>query len=135
MRKINMIKEVSKGQLKILDKAQQGEIDAVYMYRKLADIVKDEKDKKVFLRLADDELRHADFFASYTNKNLKPIPTKAIIVKIIYIIFGKKRLYPIIAKGEYQAADKYKILVDIFPNIRVIMEDEIHHGDAVMSLL
>lgn len=41
-------------QMQELFTAQQGEEDAVYMYEQLAKVVRDEADRKAFLRLAGD---------------------------------------------------------------------------------
>lgn len=135
------IKEAGKGgtltkaQKKILKGAQQGEVDAVLMYEKLAEVVEDEEDKKAFLRLASDEQRHADVFFKYTGQTLKANPAKAILIPNMYRTVGKEKLYPLIAKGEYEAADKYKNIIADFPEVETVMNDEVHHGDAVMGLL
>ena len=126
---------VTPEQMKILLAAQQGEEDAVLMYQKLAEKVKDEKDKYAFLRLADDEARHADVFKSYTGMTLKAKPTKAILIPLLYKTIGREKLYPIIAKGEYDAAEKYKGIIADFPEVETVMNDETHHGDAVLNLL
>ena len=126
---------ISKGQMKALLKAQQGEEDAVLMYQKLASAVRDEKDRKAFLRLADDEARHAGVFQAYTGRSVKADPAKSILIPMLYKTIGREKLYPIIAKGEYDAADKYKGIVADFPEAETVMKDEIHHGDAVMDLL
>ena len=122
-------------QKKILKGAQQGEVDAAYMYEKLAEVVDDEEDKKAFERLAKDEARHADVFFRYTKQTLKPNPTKAILIPAMYKTVGKEKLYPIIAKAEYEAAEKYKNIIADFPEVVEVMNDEVHHGDAVMGLL
>ena len=126
---------LTKPQKKILTTAQQGEVDAVLMYQKLAEAVTDEKDKAAFERLAGDEARHAAVFAKYTGLTLKANPTKAIMIPAMYKAIGKEKLYPIIAKGEYDAADKYKLIIADFPEVEPVMNDEKHHGDAVMGLL
>ncbi len=48
---------------------------------------------------------------------------------------GKEKVYPIIAKAEYEAADKYKNIIADFPEVETVMNDETHHGDAVLMLL
>ena len=115
--------------------AQQGELDAVLMYNKLAEKVKDEKDAAAFKQLAAEEGRHASVFHAYTKKVLKPKKTKAVFVPMMYSLVGRKVLYPIIAKGEYDAAEKYKDLVPIFPEVESVMHDETRHGDIVSGLL
>lgn len=115
--------------------AQQGEIDAVYMYEKLAKKVKEEADKNAFIRLAGYEARHAEVFRKYTNKDLKPKKTKGVVVPLMYRLLGKEKVYPIIEKAEYDAAEKYKHLLADFPEVETVMNDEVHHGDAVKGLL
>ena len=115
--------------------AQQGELDAVLMYNRLAEVVKDENDAKTFRQLAKEEGGHAQVFHQYTKKVLKPKKTKAIAVPLMYKCVGKKVLYPIIAKAEYDAAKKYIALVNIFPDVESVMHDETRHGDTVKALL
>ena len=122
-------------QKKILKGAQQGEIDAAFMYEKLAEVVDDPEDRKAFERLAGDEARHADVFFRYTGQTLKANPAKAILIPAMYKTVGREKLYPIIAKAEYDAADKYKNIIADFPEVEEVMNDEVHHGDAVMGLL
>ena len=130
-----MSRTLTEKQLKACLAAQQGETDAVYMYEKLAEKVRDEADKKAFTRLAGDEARHADVFRKYTNRDLKPKITKGVLVPLMYSILGKKKVYPVIAKAEYDAAEKYRHLVFDFPEVEAVMNDEVHHGDAVKGLL
>ena len=130
-----MSNTLTKKQLEECLTAQQGELDAVYLYEKLAGKVKDEADKRAFTRLAGDEARHADVFRKYTNQDLKPKIAKGVLVPLMYQVLGKKKAYPIIAKAEYAAADKYRHLLSDFPEVEDVMNDEVHHGDAVMGLL
>ena len=130
-----MYKTLTKKQMEECLTAQQGEIDAVYMYEKLAKKVKEEADKNAFIRLAGDEARHAEVFRKYTNKDLKPKKTKGVVVPLMYKLLGKKKVYPISANAEYDAAEKYKHLLADFPEVETVMNDEVHHGDAVKGLL
>ena len=120
---------------KILLKSQQGELDAVLMYQALAEVVKDTKDADTFRKLAAEEGHHAAVFHGLTNENLKPKKTLAILMPILYKIIGKKRLYPLIAKGEYAAAENHAPVVEKFPVIESVRKDETRHGDTVASLL
>ena len=53
----------------------------------------------------------------------------------MYKTVGREKLYPVIAKGEYDAAEKYRGIINDFPEVETVMNDETHHGDAVMGLL
>ena len=126
---------VTADEMKALITAQQGEEDAVYLYKRLAKIVRDQADRDAFLRLAGDEARHAEVCKKYTGREVKANPTKGIVVPIMYRVLGQKKVYPIIADAEYKAADKYKHIVSKFHDLETVMNDEVHHGDAVKGLL
>lgn len=126
---------ISESDMKILLKSQQGELDAVLMYNKLADVVKDQKDKDTFRQLAKEEGHHAAVFHKLTGKTLKPKKGQSIIVPFLYKIIGKKKLYPMIAKGEYDAVNTYAPVAAKFPEIESVKNDEHRHGDTVSSLL
>ncbi len=128
-------REITSAQMKTLAAAQQGEMDAAFMYEKLSGKVTDEKDAAAFRRLAGDELRHAEVFRKYTGKDLKPNPSKAIAVPAMYKLLGKVKTYTIIADAEYEAANKYKHIIADFPEVEQVMNDETFHGDAVIGLL
>ena len=115
--------------------AQQGELDAVLMYNKLAEKVKDAKDAAAFKQLAAEEGRHASVFHNYTKRVLKPRKTKAVAVPLLYSVVGRRVLYRIIANQEYAAAEKYIKLVSVFPDVESVMHDETRHGNIVMGLL
>lgn len=129
------MRQISKKQMRTLRKAQQGEVDAVFMYKRLARKAKRLDEMEAFIRLAKDEARHADVFKVYTQKELRPFPAKGILVPLMYRFLGREKTFPIIAKAEYDAAKKYEDVVPDFPEVEEVMNDEVHHGDAVMGLL
>ena len=122
-------------QKKELLRNQQGELNAVLMYQQLAQIVKTDEDRQTFLQLAKEEGRHASVFHSYTQETLSPKKTMARIMPILYYLLGRKRLYKIIAKGEYDAAIGYEHLIADFPKVDSIRADENRHGDIVSALI
>lgn len=126
---------ITKKEMKVLIKSQQGEMDALLMYKKLAKVVKDENDADLFERLAAEEGHHAQVFKERTHLVLKPKKAKSIFIPLMYRIIGKKKLYPLIAKGEYDAYKTYEPVVKRFPEVESVKNDEKRHGDMVMSLL
>lgn len=127
--------EITDKEMKVLLKAQQGEIDAVPMYLALADVVKDEKDAQTFRQLAAEEGHHAAVFKTLTKQTLKPKKLKALALPLLYRLLGKKRLYPLIAQGEYAVVKTYQPVVERFPETGSVRDDEKRHGDIVMALL
>lgn len=122
-------------QYKELLRSQQGETNAVLMYKRLAQVVKTEREREAFLQLAREEGRHASVFHAYTKQVLKPQKTMSVILPLLYRLLGKKRLYRMIAKGEYDAAVGYEHLIADFPEVESVKNDEKRHGDIVSALL
>ena len=120
---------------KVLLKSQQGELDAVKMYNALAKVVKDPREAATFRQLAAEEGRHASVFKAMTNEVLKPKSTKAIVIPLLYLVIGKKKLYPIIARREYDAVEKYEPVAARFTEVESVKNDEQRHGDTVLGLL
>ncbi len=107
--------EISKKEMKILLKSQQGELDAVLMYNALAKVAKIKKDKETFRQLAREEGHHASVFHKLTQRELTPKHTKEILLPILYKIFPRWILYPAIAQGEYAAVKTYAPVAEKFP--------------------
>lgn len=126
---------ITEKEMKVLLKSQQGEVDAVPMYLALAKAVKDEKDARTFRQLAAEEGRHAAVFRSLTGQTLQPKRLKAVMLPKLYKLLGRKRLYPLIAQGEYAAVKTYRGVAERFPETASVREDEKRHGDTVMALL
>ncbi len=127
--------DITQEEMKVLLKAQQGELNAVKMYNALAKTVKDARDAETFRTLAAEEGQHAAVFKELTKQVLKPKNTKAVMLPILYRIIGRKRLYPIIAKGEYDAFKKYESVAARFSEVESVKNDEQRHGDTVLALL
>ena len=126
---------ISKDNMKKLLKSQQGELNGVETYRRMAYLVHNESDAKTFKALAADEGRHASVFKQYTGKVLTPKKTQALVVTFLYRLIGKRVLYPLIASGEYAAVPGYKKMMEDFPEVESVMKDEKRHGDTVKALL
>ncbi|MCR4746514.1 MAG: rubrerythrin [Lachnospiraceae bacterium] len=127
--------EITEEKMNILIESQQGELDGVETYLRMAEAVSNQTDAETFKRLAADEGRHASVFKKYTNKVLSPNTKQANMVVILYRLLGKRIMYPLIAKGEYSAIAGYEKIIDEFPEVESVKNDEKRHGDTVKSLL
>lgn len=126
---------ITKREMRALLKSQQGELDAVLMYNALAAAVKERRDAETFRRLAAEEGRHAAVFRAVTGRTLEPKRTKARLLPLLYRLLGRRRLYPLIARGEYAAVKNYRAMAGRYPGVSGVRDDEQRHGDAVMALL
>lgn len=118
-----------------LVKSQQGELNAVLIYQRLAKITKDKKGKEIFLEIASDEGKHAAILKSYTNTVLKPKETKAKLVSFLYKLIGHNFVIGLLEKGELASIDNYNPLKENFPEIQQIIDDELRHAEMAKSLL
>ncbi len=126
---------LTEAQRKTLRTAQQGELDAVLMYEALARAAKDPADAAAFRTLAAEEGGHAAVFRALTGESLKPKRTKAVLLPLALRLAGRKRLYPLIARGEYSAVRKYGPVAEQFAQVESVKNDEQRHGDMVLALL
>ena len=76
-----------------------------------------------------------DAVRELTGKTVQGKKTKAVLVPLLYRILGKKFVYPIIAKAEYDAAKTYEPVAARFSSVQSIKDDEQRHGDTVNGLL
>lgn len=109
-------------------KAQQGELDAVILYQRLSEVIEDTEYKEIFRKVAADEGRHASILKEYTKEVLRPKAGKARIVLCIYRLCGAKVTMKLLAKGEMDSIPGYQKLVEEFPKISSIIEDEERHA-------
>ncbi|BBF43709.1 nodulin 21-related protein [Lachnospiraceae bacterium KM106-2] len=121
--------------MKALLKAQQGEMDAVLLYQKLARLTKDEHAKEQFLQIASDEGKHASIIKGYTGKIIRPKSLKSNLVGTLYKVLGHNKTLKILASGEMKSIAGYAKLVERYPKIKEIMDDEERHAKIAMSLM
>lgn len=113
-------------------KSQQGELDAVLMYQKIAEKIDDQEVKDLLLATAADEGRHGAVFYNLTNVVLKPKKAKSILVPCLMVLIGKKKTFEIVASQEYAAENDYDEVVGKYPSALSVQKDEHMHGDRMM---
>ncbi len=120
---------------KIILNAQRNEITEHFIYEYLARSVKDIHNREVLKRIADDELRHYNFWREYTHKDVKPsrlnIWKYSLISRIFGITFGIK----LMEKGEEKAQAIYERISESLPEARSIVKEEDEHEGKLMSLI
>lgn len=115
-------------------KFQQGELDAVIIYQKLAGAVKNPDHKETFRKIAADEGKHAAILRKYSGEHLTPKKIKAFIILMLYKIIGFNQLLGLLIKGEEQAAVKYASYLALFPLIHEIISDEDNHAKLMSKM-
>ena len=116
-------------------KQQQNEINDYTIYKALALFQKDEKNKKIFEKIAKDEKSHYDFWVKITNKQLHP--QNLIVWWYIFLvkIFGTSFALKSLERRENGAEEFYKELFEIYPESKKIYEQETQHELELIDML
>jgi vacuolar iron transporter family protein len=120
---------------RIIKNAQKNEITEHVIYRKLAQRTRDNHNKNVLLRIADDEKRHYDLWKGYTKRDEKPDLFKVwlyiIISRILGLTFGIK----LMEHGEGEAQETYRSVSDSFPEAMDIAHEEDEHEEQLIRMI
>lgn len=114
---------------------QRNEITEHYIYRKLAQSVKDEQNKQVLLDISDEELQHYQIWKTYTNQDVKPAQLMLLkyylIARILGITFGVK----LMERGEESAQVSYHDIAHQVSDARRIIRDENEHENKLIGMI
>lgn len=130
-----MGKIISQKALDIVLASQQNEVNEAAVYRKIASFTKDEKNKNVLLRIAQEEETHARIWSKYTNKEAKPQKFKVFWFAFLARLFGFTFAVKKMENGESGATLKYEDLSDEIPEAKSISEDEDAHEKLLLDML
>ncbi len=115
--------------------AQKNEITEYHIYTNIAKLVKDKKNRKILLDIANEELRHCKFWQTITKREIKPnrwqIFKFTLIAKLLGFTFAAK----LMEKGEEQAQVNYMEIAEYIPEAEQIAEDEEKHENELIDLL
>jgi VIT1/CCC1 family predicted Fe2+/Mn2+ transporter len=115
--------------------AQKNEITEYYIYSNITELVKDQKNKKVILDIANEELRHAKFWQTITKKDIKPNRWKIFKFTLIARFLGFTFAIKLMEKGEEQAQVNYMQIAEYIPEAEQISEEEEKHENELINLL
>lgn len=127
--------ELDSKTLKIVLRSQENELTEHFLYKKLAQVIQGEQNTTILNAIADDELKHHDFWMSFTNRKVKA--RKWDIFKYYWItrLFGLTFGLRLMEKGEQNAQVSYELLKEKIPNIQQVIDDENRHEQELISIL
>lgn len=129
------MKKMDRATGKKLLRSQRNEITEHHIYNKLSRSMKGRYNKVVLNRVADDELRHYNYFRGLTGQDVKPNRFKIwwyfLISKLFGITFGVKMM----EKGEGMAQVSYKELCAKYPDMECILQDEEKHEKKLIEMI
>lgn len=121
--------------LKQIELMQVSELTEYHVYTAVAKRMKDDKNKAILLKIANEERAHSETWKKYTHKDVKPNQFKIKWYGLLNIIFGFTFTLKIMEKGEFKAAIAYGDLSKEAPEAMKIAQDEEAHEDALIQLL
>jgi len=113
------------GKLKIF---QQGELDAVLMYRRLTELTDREDLKEAFKNAAADEGKHASIIKTMTGLKLTARPTMKAGILLVQKCLGWKCALYVLSFSEKLGGHLYKKPAQIHPVLEEVRQDEYKHS-------
>ncbi|ERK28877.1 VIT1/CCC1 transporter family protein [Clostridium intestinale] len=120
---------------KLVEKMQIDEITEYYIYSKVAKGIKNDNNRKVLEKIANEEKAHSFVWKKYTNKEAKPKKLKVFWYVLISRILGFTFALKLLEKGEEAAGVNYDIIAKEIPKAKEIADDEDRHEKELLELL
>ncbi|WP_286903988.1 VIT1/CCC1 transporter family protein [Clostridium sp. UBA1652] len=120
---------------KLVEKMQIDEITEYYIYSKVAKGIKNDNNRKVLEKIANEEKAHSFVWKRYTNKEAKPKKLKVFWYVLISRILGFTFALKLLEKGEEAAGVNYDIIAKEIPKAKEIADDEDRHEKELLGLL
>lgn len=135
-----MILDMSMQQLtpeerKIALKAQRLEITEHFIYKRLASVIKDSENAEVLSHIADDELRHYEFWKDITGRTIKPSRWAVFRFVLIARLFGLTFGIKLLERGEANAQATYGKVLRLDPEVQQIINEEDRHEDELIEMV
>jgi VIT1/CCC1 family predicted Fe2+/Mn2+ transporter len=115
--------------------AQQNELTEHHIYSKLARAIPDKQNAGVLERIAEDELRHHDFWKRYTQSEASPKRWKILFFYWVSRIFGITFGIKLMERGEEQAQINYTLVIEQIPEAKQIVDDEHAHEQELIGMI
>ena len=115
--------------------AQGHEISEHFIYMKLARSIKNPYNRNILEQIAEDELKHCDFWKKYTGRELKPDKLKMLTYYLISRIFGLTFGIKLLERGEGEAQVNYREIAKVLPAAMSIVEDEDKHEKDLINMI
>lgn len=122
----------------ILDKVtkiQRDEITEYHIYSKLAKRTKDKVNKSKLKDIAEDELKHYNFWNEITKTDIKPRKWKIHFYYFVSIIFGLTFGMKLMEIGEEKDQDRYEELIEKFDGAEKLLNDDKDHEQELLNML
>lgn len=114
---------------------QQDELNGAILYRYVAKLQKDPKNKRTFQQIANDEMKHYGIWREFTGKDLKPEKLRIIFYKLLVFLLGFTFTLKYLENGENFSIQEMESIKAKIPEAEDILADEERHEQILINLL
>ncbi len=118
----------------LLMKFQKAEITEHHIYTKLAEKVQG-KNREILKSIANDEKRHYEIFKNLTKEEVKPDRWKIFWYTLLSKLFGLVFSLKVMERGEKLAQSEYERIVNKYPVVKGVIDDEEKHELKLIELI
>lgn len=119
----------------ILENFQRIEITEYHIYKRLAKSIKDPENRLILEKIAEDELRHAEDWKKYTQREIKPNRWDIFKYTLIGRLFGFTFGIKLMERGEEKAQANYAQMKGKIPEIENWIREEEIHEQKLLAML
>lgn len=114
---------------------QRAEHTEHHIYRRLAALSNDEKNRRVLEAASRDELHHYHVWRTITGRDVAPQGWRVALYVALARLFGLSFALKLMEGGEDRAQTFYREVASHYPQVAAIGEDEKRHERALVDLL
>lgn len=114
---------------------QKDEITSSIIYTRFAKRMKDFKNRKILLQIANDEKKHAQIWKNYTDQEVRPNRFKIMWYLFLTYVLGYTFIVKLLENEEYSGARGLGIVKQEIPEVVHIIEQEEKHERLLMNML
>ena len=113
----------------------KNELTEAAVYARLAQLEKNPENKKILLSISEDEASHARTIAGILGCDAKPSSFKVAWTVLCARIFGITFTLKAMERGENTAGKTYRAILQTYPQLAIIADDEERHESELIDML
>jgi VIT1/CCC1 family predicted Fe2+/Mn2+ transporter len=113
----------------------RNELTESAIYERLSKMEKDSGNRGILERISADEMSHAKLIAAIVSENVKPCSFKIRWTVFCARVLGLTFVLRLMEKGEHNAGGTYRTIIDAYPQLSLIAEDEDRHEAELIGML
>lgn len=114
---------------------QKTEITLYRFYARLADTIKEEKNKEILRKISNDELAHYEYWKKKSRRDVRPDRIRIVFYLMLSRLFGITFAIKLMERHEARAQQVYDAPSKDNPEVKRIVDDEMSHEEELIGLI